>query len=105
MLNKKLETVSSPVLNSFTTLLICIANEKGITLAEQIKEMKDKNINLEKALKADSKKPKTKEEMMEEETKPEIQRSTCSTCIVRTEEALIFVENNGVNNVHSQNCS
>jgi predicted DNA-binding ribbon-helix-helix protein len=56
-LNKKLEVVSSRVLNSFTTLLICIAKEKGITLAELIKEMKDKNINLEPALKADSKKP------------------------------------------------
>ena len=59
MLNKKLETVSSPVLNSFTTLLICIAKEKGITLAELIKQTKDKNITLEPAIKADSKTKKT----------------------------------------------
>jgi hypothetical protein len=42
---------------------------------------------------------------MEEETKTEIQRSTCTTCIVRTEESLVIVENNGVNNVHTQTCS
>jgi len=32
---------------------------------------------------------------MEHETKPEIQRSTCTTCIVRTEEQIVVVENSG----------
>lgn len=41
---------------------------------------------------------------MEEEIKPTIQRSTCTTCIVRTEEALIVIENSGAENVHSPNC-
>jgi hypothetical protein len=41
---------------------------------------------------------------MEEETKTEIQRSTCTTCVVNTGEALIVVENTGVNNVHTQTC-
>ena len=38
---------------------------------------------------------------MEEETKLEIQRTSWTTCIVRTEEALIVVENSGEQNVHS----
>lgn len=42
---------------------------------------------------------------MEDETKLELQRSTCSTCIVRTEESLVIVENNGGNNVHTPTCS
>ena len=39
---------------------------------------------------------------MEEEIKIETTRSTCTGCVVRTEESLIVVENNGeVQNVHT----
>ena len=40
--------------------------------------------------------PKTKEEIiLETKEQPEIQRSTCTTCVVNTGEALIVVENSG----------
>jgi hypothetical protein len=42
---------------------------------------------------------------MEEENKLEIQRSSCTTCVVNTGETLIVVENTGANNVHTQTCS
>jgi hypothetical protein len=38
---------------------------------------------------------------MEEEIKIETQRSSCSTCVVNTGEALIVVENTGAENVHT----
>lgn len=42
---------------------------------------------------------------MEEETKLELQRSTCTTCVVNNGEALIVVENSGAVNANLQTCN
>ncbi len=39
----KLEVISSPVMDAFAMLLICIAQDKGVTVQELIKESKNNN--------------------------------------------------------------
>jgi hypothetical protein len=41
--------------------------------------------------------------ILENVEKPEIQRSSCTTCIVRTEEGVVIIENSGAENEGLQN--
>lgn len=62
--------------------------------------MKSKSLKL-----PDFTQTKLRTKKMEEENRPPTQRSTCTGRIVRTEEAIIVVENTGESNVHTQHYS